>query len=545
MRPQYSWNKIFPVRSTQLPYFRRFFIHSLAYNGLHCPSRPQLSFLQARIRRPAARLISTETKEWIKHEVKVGLRYSILITATGFFLIVLASGIQEEYRARIYPTPDEWNWNTKIQFRAAKAREDSEDPWMKNWTAIGNSYKNVIRKLESADLEGLRIQEQSENMLEIPVESEGRIGFDISKNSESWRRGYYEVLMGLVRVAEELEHYVKDKTKVSYLVWLADSVPGPSNPWPRPVPVGMAPPPRADDCTAAFETPEIFYKQILTTLGFSEKQKVDTAISYGLWLEFKGKPDSAQKIYKWALDIANSESESGQAMVDPSTGIINNNLGPPSENILASSTALALHFATNSKVELALPIFISILRARRSLPSPPDTMLSMLDSVEDKSESTLKKVSSFIWDLVKPPKYPPPPSDGCEPPYRDAKGLCEEAGVMLYIGEILFASKKSKSNQVDGLAWTREAVDNSETELRKKNIGLEAKKKCKQCLEVGLQNWTIMIEKLAKEEAERSKSLNNNWLKFGYQKPVLGRWESEKEVIQDRLIRANSLLSET
>lgn len=544
MRPQYSSRKILNSSSFQPVCFRKFLLHSLALNGLLRPSRPEPGFLQVRMRRPAVRLISTETKEWLKYEVKTGLKYSIIITVSGFFLVILASGIQEEYRARIYPTPDEWNWNTRLQFRAARAREESEDPWMKNWMAIGNSYKNVIEKLEDPIGEGQGICEQVDTVLEIPVKISRRTGFDISRKSEAWRRGYYEVLTGLARVAEQLDNHVKSKREISNLTWPVNSVLGPSNPRPQPIPVGMPPSPKEGDCVIAFEAPDVYYSQILTTHGFTEKQKVDAAISYGLWLDFKGETDLAQKFYKWAVDKANSNSVSRSAIVDPSTGIINNSIGSPSENILSATTALALHYATHSKVELALPIFISILRARKSLPETPTSLLSTLNQAEEDLESIPTRAITLIRKYAKPPKYPQPPSDGTTPPFRDAKERCEEAGVMLYIGEILFATTHAKSSQENGLAWTREAVDAAEIELRQKQINTDARKTCKQCLEVGLENWTVMVEKLGREEKDKMKSSNQSWLKFGNKKSDLDRWEREKEVIHGRVIRAGSILKE-
>ncbi|KAI6250917.1 hypothetical protein HI914_00989 [Erysiphe necator] len=540
MRPQFSSRKILSSNLIYPVYFRKFLLHSLALNGLLRPTRPELGFLHVRMRRPAVRLISTETKEWLKYEVQTGLKYSIIITVTGFFLIIMASGIQEEYRARIYPSPDEWNWNTRIQFRAARAREDSDDPWMKNWVSIGNSYKNVIKKLEDQSGEGQGIYEQVDNIPVIPVKTITQIGYDISQKSEAWRRGYYEVLMGLARVAEQLDNHVKNKTKISNLAWPANSVYSPSNPRPRPVPVGMPPSPKVEDCVAAFEAPDVFYSQILTTFGLTEKQKVDAAISYGLWLDFKGMPALAQKIYEWAVDKANSDLN----IVNPSTGIINNYIGTSSENILTATTALALHHATHSNVELALPMFVSILRARKSLPEPPTSLLSSLNQVEEDSEPFFSRAITLIRKYAKPPTYPQPPSDGTESPYRDAKGRCEEAGIMLYIGEILFATMDAKSSQENGIAWTREAVDAAEHELGQKQTKNDARQVCKQCLEVGLQNWSVMVEKLGREEEQKMKSLNQSWLKFGNQKPDLSRWEREKEVIQSRFIRASGFLKE-
>ncbi|KAI1007289.1 hypothetical protein K3495_g931 [Podosphaera aphanis] len=525
--------------------------HKLLYHAFSCyttrhtlshASRPQLTFLSNPSRRAQARLISTETKEWLKNEVKIGVKYSIVITATGFLFLIMVTGIQEEYRAQIYPTPDEWNWNTRLQTRAAKAREDSGDPLMKNWMRIGGTYEKVLEKLQDAKCEGLQILEQEDLTSMIPVENQGRLGFDISQNPEPWRRGYYDILMGLVRAAEQLDNHVRHKARDKFLAWPANSIISPSNPRPKPIPVGMPPPPAERDCVPAFLAPDIYYGQILTTKGFTEKQIVDAAIGYGLWLEYKNRPDQAQKIFKWALDMAKQNSNADIPLVDPVTGVINTDSGSPSENILSATTALATHYATNSNLSLALPIFISILRARKQLSEPPPTILSTLANDEKANDSLWDQAVVFMKKCFKPIKFPPPPSDGCIPPYRDTKERCEEAGIMLNIGEILYASKRSSSNREDGLAWTREAVDNAEAELRQKGISEDAKKTCKQCLSAGLQNWMVMVEKLAQEEKSNQKN-KKSWLSFSNQGTEMGRWESEEQVIKDRLHRASDLLS--
>jgi hypothetical protein len=115
---------------------------------------------------------------------------------------------------------------------------------------------------------------------------------------------------------------------------------------------------------------------------------------------------------------------------------------------------------------------------------------------------------------------------------------------MTYVGEILYASKQSKTSREDGLAWTREAVDIAEEELRRKGIDKEGKETCKQCLEVGLGNWMTMVAKLAREEKESKIGKSSGWLGFGgeTQQDVKGRWESEEQVIQERMRRANEII---
>jgi hypothetical protein len=118
---------------------------------------------------------------------------------------------------------------------------------------------------------------------------------------------------------------------------------------------------------------------------------------------------------------------------------------------------------------------------------------------------------------------------------------------MTNIGEILYASKASKTSREDGLAWTREAVDIVEEELRGKRADGEGKKTCKQCLEVGLGNWAAMVSRLAKEEreAKAGNAKGSSWLSFGGETPkeIQGRWESEEQVVRERTRRASDVLA--
>lgn len=117
---------------------------------------------------------------------------------------------------------------------------------------------------------------------------------------------------------------------------------------------------------------------------------------------------------------------------------------------------------------------------------------------------------------------------------------------MTYVGEILYASNPSKTSREDGLAWTREAVDIAEAELRAKNVNPKAKETCKQCLEVGLQNWLTMIGKMAAEEKKTPAVKVGGWLGFGGEQPkdAVGRWESEEQVIKERFRRVKDIFEE-
>jgi hypothetical protein len=450
--------------------------------------------------------------------------------------------VQQEWLDRKFPSPSEWSWVTRKDFRSAKWDEDHEgvNDGLVDWARTGEAYRRLLRRLEDPKIDGAGLQDQDEGG--ILVAGIGKTGFDISKKPEAWRRGYYEVLMGAARAAEHLDGWVRDTTR--NIAFPANVVIGLSNPNPRPVPPGAATAPREEDCEPAFEAPEIYYMRVLTTSGFTEKQRVDAALAYGAWLEYKKTPETALEMYKWALDIATSSSTSSKSIVNTTTGILDPSAGLPSSNLLSAATALAVYHAVHSDLSNALPIFLSILRARKSLPEQPVTMHSTLNPDEEMA-GFWKRAMNLVHSLMVPPSYPPPPGDGTTPPTRNPKERCEEAGIMTYIGEILYASKQTKASREDGLAWTREAVDIAEEQLRRKGVDKDGKNTCKQCLEVGLGNWKTMVSQMAKEEKETKAQKAGGWLGFGgeSQKDVTGRWEREKQVIVERQRRAMDILA--
>ncbi|TVY73566.1 hypothetical protein LSUE1_G005276, partial [Lachnellula suecica] len=461
-------------------------------------ARPNLPYLSNPSQRPTARFISIETKQWIKDEVKKGMKYTAYIYTFGALALLMAFGVHQEYLERTYYPPPEWRWHTRYQWRMVRLNEDEENPnrAFVDYANTGSIYKLIISRLEDTAHEGAGLLEQGEGG--ILVEGIGKTGFDISNKSEEWRWGYYEALMGAARAAEHLDDCLLDRER--RLVFPKSVVPGPSNPNPKPIPPGAAIPSREEDCEKAFEGPEIYYMRILTTQGFTEKQKVDAALAYGAWLDFKGTPNTALEMYKWAMDIATSSSPSTKPVVDTATGVLNPNAGPPSANVLSVATALAVHHAVSSDLSTALPIFVSVLRSRRSLVDA--TSVAEHDTTPSDTSSGMAHIASVVKTAFVPPAYPPLPPDGTAPPLRTPKELCEEAGVMTNIGEILYASKSSKTSKEDGLAWTREAVDIAEEQLRTKKMSKDGKKICKQCLEVAIGNWETMVAKLAREEKE-------------------------------------------
>jgi hypothetical protein len=410
-----------------------------------------------------------------------------------------------------------------------------------DWPYMGAIYLRTLQRLENPVIDGADLEEQEGGAFLIP--GIGKTGLDITKKSEEWIRGYYEILMGVARSAEQLDGWVLDRSR--NMKFPKDRVIGPSNPKPKPMFIKLAAP-KEEDCEPAFDGPEVYYVKALTTLGFTDKQRMDAALAYAEWLDYKKSPDAALEMCKWALDIAAADSPI--PVLDSVTGVLNDKAGRPSANILAATTALAVHHAQNSDLTAALPIFLSILRARKSLRDPPRTMLSLLaPGEEQEDDGYVAMVRNFVKNMLISPPYPPPPDDGKSPPERDARERCEEAGIMAYIGEIFFASKGSKTSKEEALAWTREAVDIAEEEMRARSIDKEAKKVCKACLQVGLTNWSTMVAKMAQTEKEKpAEKSGSGWLAFGAaSKEVAGRWESEEKVVLERARRAKEILEPT
>jgi hypothetical protein len=466
------------------------------------------------------------------------LKYTMVIYTVLGLGLVIAFGVQQEWLDRKFPAPHEWSWISRKHYRVARsAQHPGSEEEEADWANIGGTYRDLLKRLEDPNIDGAGLVELNEGG--IFVEGVGKTGYDISSKPEPWRRGYYEALMGTAMAAEELDGWVRDKTR--NIAFPKNVVIGPSNPNPRPVPPRAPSAPKEEDCEPGFEPPEVYYMRILTTQGFTEKQRIDAALAYGAWLDYKSTPEAALEMFRWALDIASVDSPTS---IDPVTGVLAANTNSPSTNILSATTALAVHHAVNSQLDEALPIFLSILRARRSLPATQTASTHSIPNPNDDENTIMQIIIRFLKSAITPAKYPPPPSDGTSPLERSAKERCEEAGIMTYIGEILYASKTSKTSKDDGLAWTREAVDIAEEELRGKAVENEAKETCKQCLKVGLGNWSLMVAKMAKAEKDaKASSGSGSWLGFGGEdKDVIGRWESEVQVVRERISRSKEIL---
>jgi hypothetical protein len=422
------------------------------------------------------------------------------------------------------------------------------------WGIVGRAYKKLLTRLEDPETDGSGLLEQEEGGILVP--GVGQTGFDISAKSEPWRRGYYETLMGCAKTAEHLDGQVRDVRRRH--IFPPEYVIGPSNPNPKPTPPWRPSAPLEEDCEPAYAPPETYYLKILTTKGFTTKQRLDAALAYGEWLNFKGMHNTAEEMFRWGLDIATSVLPSVPAVVDMKTGTIKADAPIVTENILAASTAMAVHRGQIGDTTKALPIFLSVLRARRA--TPIDTSSPTVSRPPPKLNAPQTDIAAFMsifksfYSILQAVEYPPPPLSGDEPFLRTPGETCQEAALIAYIGEILFASSKAQHDQ--GLAWTKDAVQLAEEGIKDFRVSKEAKSKCVECLGVGVGNWRTMVDKIREEDdgaaniGEKDKSWTS-WIGMQSAKQTLithaKKWEQAQEdleKVEERLRRGRLLESQ-
>ncbi|KAI1630065.1 hypothetical protein EDD37DRAFT_81276 [Exophiala viscosa] len=517
--------------------------------------RPQLPFLhpvsrtnvvQAQI----GRFISTERKQRWKAQFWQQLRFHAYLWPSLLLATILTMGIQQVKFERDYPTPRDWSFWSRWLLRNAKFTEFSDDAKLQqvltDWARAGRYYLDVLARLESEDQDGkfLMPTEASGTY----ADSLGIAGYDISAKSEQWRRGYHDTLMGAGRVAENLDGMCRRIREVSGRVYPRESIPGPDNPRPKPLPwdkkKGHEKAPTAEEVEDAFPAPEMFYMKVLTTDGFDTRQRLEAALAYADWCDFRGLNETAEDTYQWAMDIAQSGLRNGStSVVDTKTGmIVKGKEDEVTENILNVCTSYAVHHAKAGNVKQALPVFLSVLRARKNLPpSPYGVTGTPRQNNEDEGWwSYLYALKDMLID--KP--YPSAPPDGNERPYHTLKEACEEVGLMTYIGEILFAT--SDSEREKGLSWTRDSVEAAEAvmwvmEEQKEEDG---KERCRECLETGLENWKDMSRQMARLAAKKEQDIasGSGFLGLGLGKASqvakahkeTQRWEEENVQIELR-----------
>jgi hypothetical protein len=490
--------------------------------------RPQIPFLSSSLTsspRILARLIYTEKTGNFRRAIRdIGKWTAVVVIFTGL-LSVIQLGFDHEILERTKPTPKEWSWITRLMLRRAHFFEEPGPSSTVDWGSAGEAYHSLLARLEDTDGDGVGLRPQLGDGEHIFVEGIGKTGYDISGKSERWRAGYHDALMGAARVAENLEYFVRDKTR--NLVFPRHTMKGPSNPELKHVGPGKPSAPREEDCEAAFDPPHKYYMKIITTHGFSARQRLNAALAYAEYLRSKGLYDSAGNMYDWAFDIALAGlGSTTSAPVDRSTGVLDSDTSKITSNILLTATSLGVHYAQMGNLQAALPVFLSVLRVQQNLPPSPITHPAQSPLPTDRLGVMMTLFS----------RHPDPPAEpsGDEPATATPATACASSGTMLYIGEVLYASSGSNpddavepsSVQRVGINWTRQALDLAESNIRKigdakktmkqerllpdldlpsqavANGGLlmdplrvaEAKKRCSECLIAGLENWRIMIE---------------------------------------------------
>lgn len=543
MRPRLALRRILFRPAKPATASRTFTKNSSAFRN----TRPQLPFLSIpSFQRQQWRYLTTERKRWIKRELLLSVKYSIYIWA------ILGCGgaaywaLAQEQMERKHPTPHEWSYRTRMLLRGALTERDRKDVFATDWVLVFQMLRDVLEKLEDPKVEGARIKDLPHDH---PVGSK-----DITDMPEAWRRGYFESLLAYAKASEHVEGWVRDKTRG--IMFPPEVVIGPSNPSPKPIPPGAKSAPREEDCeSTGFPSPDELYLKLLSTDGFTSRQRMEAALSYASWLEYKRLVGPASIILEDAVNIAIEEKYAPGApvLLDPKTGILNEKAGKPSANLLTSLTALATFKARHDDVSSALPIMISILKARRSLPiSSTQSSLGPMALGSGAGDDWGHRIWYTAQALLKPPAYPPPPDDGTSPPIRDPKELCEEAALHLHIGEIMYTAQNAAREE--GISWTRDAVDIAEEQLHKlgrATTDTAAKTTCRECLNTGLDNWATMVARLVAEE-ERKKAnsstakSSSSW--FGLwgdgKTEDHGRWAAEEKVVKDRLRRAREMLED-
>ena len=377
------------------------------------------------------------------------------------------------------------------------------------WPSAGERLKYVLERLEDPERDGPGLEPLRR---EDGGEDEGKgVAFDITAKSEAWRRGYYEALMGAACCAEHLDGFLFDKTL--HQVLPPRYVVGPTNPRPKPIPSHFGPAPREENCRPAYAAPDVMYERILKCKGFTTRQRVEAAMAWAEWLDFKGLRRRSQDMAQQAVNIALSGLPGeGKGLIDKKTGVIRKYpAGYLSHNLFQATTSLAIYHARNENLSAALPIFLSLLRASRELsPAPPSSREEQRNTQDTNSDAFLAPIKRLLFT----PPYPPAPPTGDEPHTRTKLAICEEAGVMAHIGEILFASATTVSPpglagqklkiQQSGINFTRDAVDIAESTLRTTPAqNQEARRKCAECITVGVDNWGKMVERMVRQAAEQ------------------------------------------
>lgn len=494
-------------------------------------SRPKLPSLAIPLR---TRSYATE-QHWVRSGLGLGLRWGAALWGLMACFGLLSALLVEDKSERDYPTPHEWTFFTRKALRDAHKGSSPKDG-ISQWVAAMAQARECVSRLENPKTDGSNVVKLGDATDPDDLFPGEFNPCDITGKSEAWRRGYFEASMIIAKAAENLHDWVLDPaTKV---VVAPEYVIGSSNPSPKPMPANKRNQraPREEDCVIAFPDADKFYLKILATKGFNTRQRLEALLEYASFLIFMKRSEEADDVHKLALAEATQGSNPSRPPYNPKTYVLNEDAGPPSLNLLDAITAVATRKARSGDTAAALPIYLSLLKARRFLPAePPGGAVK-----PPAAKNPLDQLMTYVGQS----DYPLPPPDGTSPPWRSPEERCREASLSLWIGEILFTS----SSRHDGLSWTRDSVDVAEEHLRA--IGpfpedKETQTTCRECLAAGLENWGKMVAKLAKEDERRREEAANRSSVFSFwsgSQPAEGRWEAETAVVEERVRRTHELL---
>lgn len=419
-------------------------------------------------------------------------------------------------------------------------------PWQKPlFDNIERRLQPLLQRLEDPEIDGAGLIRQDGLGMDAAVDE--NVGFDLSNKSMEWRAGYFECLMLYAEACEHLDTWVHDTTST----WGSGAFPntmviGPSNPQPNPIsPLGKAiglKAPLEENCVRRAPPAESVYVKILTTTGFTTKQRLDAAIAYGDWMTCKGLHDSAEEAYRWALDIAMSAVPDPKSVINPATAVIAAKGAAVSDNILTAATSLATHLASTARPSMALPIYLSVLRARQTAEEIDAEALAPKEVVDVEFEGPahtdieagvrfFKKTWRWIKSSFEEVPFPLPFLTGNEPFTRHKKGAdaCEDAKLMAYIGEILYATSAKEKRKADAVRWTQSAVDKTYDGLKAKGMDKKQQLDCIDCQYISIINLHQMTKRLAAAEKERNESAGSGWKGYlGFSPPPPEeRWSHE------------------
>ena len=256
------------------------------------------------------------------------------------------------------------------------------------------------------------------------------------------------------------------------------------------------------------------------------------------------------------------EYGTADAVIDARTNVLSENARQRgTENLLRAATNLATHHARTGDTASALPILLSVFRARRTAPLELEPAFP-LDFGPKKPTTDIGAFIDFFRRLLRPTRFPPPPPSGDSPLARySEQPTCEEGELMVYVGEIIFAAasaggKAEQERRTEGIGWTRQGAMTAGMNLKQRHekgmeqddAGTRERKKledkrCKECFLTGVRNWETMLKLVASQRLTNSGREGgegrSGWFGFGGGKETLE--ESRAQDLEAELVEVEKM----